>query len=202
MKRFVKRFADYGVTDERVIQAVFHVPDDFPFEKVSTMPFEDFLREYQTSKREAIVPYLRNIFRATWHEPDAKIREWAWAILRTDLARVSFPSQCLQLVDQSGRIRLPELPPLLPLETAFEFLLRHYNRARHCPNPDCLAPYFFAKRHTQRYCSEKCAQSGEKQTKRRWWAEHGTAWRKERKPSGATASTKLRKITKKGRKGK
>lgn len=199
VKRFVKRFANYGVADQRVVRAVFHLPDDFPFEKVSTMPFEEFLREYQATKREAIVPYLRNIFRATWHEPDSKVREWAWAILRTDLARVSFSSQYLQLVDQSGQIRLPKPPPLLPLETAFEFLLRHYNRVRHCPNPDCPAPYFFAKRHTQRYCSEKCAQNGERATKRKWWAEHGTEWREERKPD---RSTKIRKTTKKGSKRK
>lgn len=201
MKRFVRLFPNYGVTDERVVKAVFHLPDDspFPYNKVAAMPFEEFLHEYQTTKREAIVPYLRNIFRATWVEPDAKVRQWAWAILRTDLARVSYPGPYLQLVDDSGQTRLPKPPPLLPVEIAFEFLLRHHNQARHCPYAECPTPYFFAKRHTQRYCSEKCAQAGERETKRRWWEEHGTAWRDQRRAKAKRATKRKTTRTKKGR---
>lgn len=204
VERFVKRFAGFGVSDERIAKAIFHIPDNapFPFEKVSALPHKVFLDEYQTAQQQRIVPYLSSIFRATWVEPDAKVRQWAWAILRTDLARVSYPGPYLEMVNESGQTRLPKPPPHLPLELAFEFLLKHHNRARHCPYAECPAPYFFAKRHTQRYCSEKCAQSGEKETKRKWWSEHGTAWRKERKLAATTASKKGRKTAKKGKKGK
>lgn len=201
IERFVKRFADYGVSDERIARAIFHLPDDapFPYERVAAVPTEVFLKEYQTAQQQRVVPYLRNIFRATWIEPDAKVRQWAWAILRTDLARVSYPGPYLKIVNESGRTRLPQPPPHLPLETAFEFLLKHHNRARHCFYADCPTPYFFAKRHTQRYCSEKCAQSAEKETKRRWWSEHGTAWRKGRKLAATRASKKRQKTAKKGK---
>jgi len=84
-----------------------------------------------------------------------------------------------------GRIRLPQPAEELPIEKALEYLLKHHNRARHCPNPDCPAPYFLAARQSRRYCSEICAQSGERETKRRWWAEHGPAWRKKRKPAAS-----------------
>jgi hypothetical protein len=204
IRRFVKRFADYGVSDERIAQAIFHIPDNapFPFERMAALPPEVFLDEYRTTQQQGMVPYLRSIFRATWVEPDAKVRRWAWAILRTDLARVAFPGPYLEMISESGQVRLPKPPPYLPLETAFEFLLDHHNRARHCPYAECPAPYFFAKKHTQRYCSEKCAQSGEKETKRRWWSEYGIAWRKGRKLAATTASKKQRKTTTKRRKGK
>ena len=67
----------------------------------------------------------------------------------------------------------------LPPPTPFEDAVRHLNRARthQCQNPECPAPYFFAKRKTQTYCSEDCAEYGQRQAKKRWWAAHGEAWR-------------------------
>lgn len=137
---------------------------------------------------EIIVPYFYEMFRATWLEPDAKTRQWGWAILRTDLARiwVSGSSYLSLWDDNSERFRLPQPPKELPIEKAFDYLLKHHQRTRYCPNPECAAPYFFAKRHTQKYCSEKCAQHCERESKRRWWAEHGEEWRTARqskKPS-------------------
>ena len=150
------------------------------------------------------LPYFTDMFRALWVEPDAQTRQWGWAIFRTDLARSGHSGEPhLSLRDNDGGwIRIPPPPEALPIEQAFEYLLKHHKRARYCASPDCPAPYFFAKRHTQRYCSEMCGQNGERETKRRWWAEHGTAWRKERKHTATTASKKLGKATKKGRKGK
>lgn len=128
---------------------------------------------------DIVVPYFYEMFRATWLEPDAKKRQWGWAILRTDLARIWVSgSNYLSLWDDnSERLRLPQPPEELPIEKAYDYLLKHHQRTRYCPNPECAAPYFFAKRHTQKYCSEKCAQNCERESKRRWWAEHGEEWR-------------------------
>jgi len=50
-------------------------------------------------------------------------------------------------------------------------------------NPDCKAPYFFARRRSQKYCRDLCALPSQKEFKRRWCAEHGEARRKARKAS-------------------
>jgi hypothetical protein len=49
-----------------------------------------------------------------------------------------------------------------------------------CANPQCCTPFFFVCRKGQRFCSEKCAGSGNREAKRRWWKRHGKQWRKRR----------------------
>ena len=121
-----------------------------------------------------IIPYFYDVFRAAWVEPDAKTREFAFAMQRTEWMQIRYPDRGLSLRDEGGIKRLPPPGEESPIEMAFHYLLNHHNRTRRCPNSECPAPYFFAARHTQRYCSEKCAQIGERETKRKWWAEHGT----------------------------
>lgn len=65
-----------------------------------------------------------------------------------------------------------------PFEQVITFFFKSADRARHCGNPDCPAPYFFAKRRSQKYCSDACALPSQREFKRRWWAEHGEARRK------------------------
>lgn len=48
----------------------------------------------------------------------------------------------------------------------------------YCGNPECPAPYFLAKKSSQRFCSEVCAQGAQREAKRNWWNEHGSARRK------------------------
>jgi hypothetical protein len=203
--RFVERFADFGLFDPRIIQSLSHAQYALrerklvavigPRERIvprsnANTPLylndEDEFKSVEKVKtdeeeivRQIVVPYFLDIFQATWLEPDAKTRQWGWALLRTELARPWFiESDYLSLrMDDSERFRLPQPPEELPIEKAFDYLLKHHHRTRYCPNPECVAPYFFAKRHTQRYCSEKCAQVCERESKRRWWAEHGQGWR-------------------------
>jgi len=62
------------------------------------------------------------------------------------------------------------------------------DRLRVCPNQQCPAPYFIAKRRSQKYCSEACALPAQREFKRAWWAEHGAQWRVKRE-----SATKKRK---------
>ena len=67
--------------------------------------------------------------------------------------------------------------------------------ALHCGNPNCAAPYFFATRKGQKYCTDSCAAYGQRLAKSRWWAEHGEEWRKKRR----VKKTKRAKSKRKGK---
>jgi hypothetical protein len=60
--------------------------------------------------------------------------------------------------------------------THLEAVLYHFrriaDRALHCPNPDCVAPYFFSSKKGQKYCSDVCALPAQREAKRRWWREN------------------------------
>ena len=53
-------------------------------------------------------------------------------------------------------------------------------RLRFCIRPDCPNPYFVASHLKQRYCSEPCAQWGQREAKRRWWHDRGDVERRRR----------------------
>jgi len=137
---------------------------------------------------------LKALFEATWIEPDSRRREYAWSILRGDVAKgwerlVQFLTS-IKDSGMQGTARLPAVGQESPVEQAFAYLLKNHNRALHCPNPDGPAPYFFATKQNQRYCSEMCAQAGRKLAKLKWWNETGREQRQNKKKAG----TKRRKI--------
>ena len=72
--------------------------------------------------------------------------------------------------------------------------LHALDRMRFCLNPECPAPYFFTKKRRQRYCTEKCAGAGQRELKRVWWTEHGTAWRNAGKASAKKSQRKRFKL--------
>ncbi len=90
---------------------------------------------------------------------------------------------------------------LLLRDRALDFLLKWHYKARYCGNPDCPAHYFFGTRTNQQFCSEFCAEHGQREAKRRWWAEHGADWRKQQ-TNAAASSRVLKKTNKKARRGK
>lgn len=65
-------------------------------------------------------------------------------------------------------------PPavITPIEAAIFHLRHNRNRALHCPNPECPAPYFFSTKKGQKYCSLECAKPSQRESKRKWWAEN------------------------------
>jgi hypothetical protein len=174
IRRFHDRFSDFDLTNQRL----------------GSLPQYRCVRIQQLSKSDKleteIIPYLKALFRAAWTEQDRRTLEWAFASLRLALARNTellwWPRQDGLFAwqeNKSNRLRLAHAPSYeLPIAKAFEYLVKNFGHARYCANSDCPAPYFFAIKHSQRYCSEKCAQGSQKESKRKWWAEHGSEWRK------------------------
>jgi hypothetical protein len=74
----------------------------------------------------------------------------------------------------TAKIQVPDLYRYMCFLIMFERL----GSLRRCQNPDCGSPRFIAGRSDQIFCTTDCA---ELIAKRRWWAEHGNVWRKQRK---------------------
>jgi hypothetical protein len=118
---------------------------------------------------------LREALRRIWKEPDIRTRDW-----------MAYGLRYYELIGLNPALVNPEVTGRpLPAPTRFEQCLLHLakcsDRARYCANPDCIAPYFFARRRSERYCSDACAAPGQREFKRRWWAEKGNEWRRKRK---------------------
>jgi hypothetical protein len=165
-ERFSKRFSGFQLFD-------------FPFRAFSPTPGEE-----KHEERSWLVQ-LRAIMQAIWTQPDARRREWNVAVLRTTLAEP--PLNQMSSRRRAGDLMaliLPEPLPESPIERALDYLLKWHHKARHCENPQCPAPYFFGIKASQRYCSETCAEHGQREAKRRWWDQHGDDWRTKQKKEG------------------
>lgn len=132
---------------------------------------------------------LRNIVRKVWVEPDLRTKRygvfllWNWAMAPGSLDGLYM-----------GVPTMPTtLPPPSPFEQSLQYLLDFADLARYCANPDCPAPYFFAKRRSQRYCSDACAIPAQREFKRKWWAEHGEDWRATREKVSQQSQSKRKK---------
>jgi hypothetical protein len=67
---------------------------------------------------------------------------------------------------------MQSLPPPTPMEAALFHLQRIGHKLRHCPNPECPAPYFITDKRGQKYCSPVCAEPAQRASKLRWWNEN------------------------------
>lgn len=144
---------------------------------------------------------LKHMLCGLWTEPDFRQKEWGAFALRYMLYRYEHGALGAEnpleiLVDPNKSFRVP---PPTPFEKALSHLVKSADTARYCANPECPAPYFFAKRRNQRYCSEICAAPAQRELKRKWWAEHGEEWRKARtaKKAGKGKTTKKRAASRK-----
>jgi hypothetical protein len=118
--------------------------------------------------------------RGIWKAPDIRTKQWG--VLRI-LDETTFQE------DGSGKYLWPywsnpgavaSLPPQTAFELALEYLIRPNVHTHVCANRDCSAPYFFAARRDQKYCSEICARPAQLEFKRRWWKKNGRAWRRKK----------------------
>lgn len=147
-------------------------------EQVKSGPFA-YLIDTQTMSYST--PELRDALRAIWSAPDWRTKEWGTLNLihRSMVHDDSFPNYGPLSVDFRNGSMVP-LPPLTAFETCLRYLLRNADRAVVCANAECPAPYFFAGRKSQKYCTEKCAQPAQRKSKQEWWAKNGKKWRHRR----------------------
>jgi len=100
--------------------------------------------------------------RRAWDEQRPTWRDWYGYELRRifhhEIATVLAP-------------QVAQRPPMdLVFDNAARYLQENIERARHCQNPSCAAPYFFApSRRPRKFCDEDCARPSELASKRRWW---------------------------------
>jgi hypothetical protein len=81
-------------------------------------------------------------------------------------------------------------------------VLEHSSHFSYCENPDCLAPYFIAKRIDQTVCNaEICKAEKQRAHARKWWSENrAKKSHNQLKLSSATATKRSREhVTKKAR---
>jgi hypothetical protein len=99
------------------------------------------------------------LLRLAWDAPTPRKREWylhdAESLYHHDTGRFGDPPT-----------------HATPLEAMLYHFRRNVGRALHCPNPDCVAPYFFSQKKGQKYCSDVCALPAQREAKRRWWREN------------------------------
>jgi hypothetical protein len=69
--------------------------------------------------------------------------------------------------------------PRNEFERALYALFRNSSHAKICANAECTAPYFIARRTTQRYCSPDCAEVFQQRWKLDWWKRVGSKKRSE-----------------------
>lgn len=112
---------------------------------------------------------LRDDVRTIWREDDLETKEWRVYWLRGD---PTMSASYLATLD-------PHMRPKT-FDKAVLHLLKSASRLRCCRNPECAAPYFFARRRSQKYCSEDCTLPFQRDYKRRWWHKNGDQWRKSR----------------------
>src|SRR4029077_19673296 len=110
---------------------------------------------------------LREGLRTLWKHPAPTT---AWELGPRDLRSVSYEDGFLTIT----------------VQTLYEFLCIDLvtcarEKRRFCTNPQCANPFFIAHHLGQNYCADTCSRWGQRQYKRKWWAEKGPEWRRKRR---------------------
>ena len=83
--------------------------------------------------------------------------------------------------------------PLNPRAAIALALLEHASHLAHCRNPECVAPYFLARRKNQKYCElGACTEYAQRQYALTWWNKKGKKRRAAKKQKGQATKNKSR----------
>ena len=111
---------------------------------------------------------LKARLRATWRAPDQRSKLYGvYWIMRMF---VPIPKNSWETLLQNNDYFTPEPSPF---EEALLNLINDSDLAKVCGNPDCPAPYFFATRPNQKYCTLECAKPAMRRAKLRYWNKVG-----------------------------
>lgn len=103
---------------------------------------------------------LANVRLRYWLNEAHQHQRWTWKLL-TGCVVPDFSNLPLSLA-----VAVSELAPRMTI----------------CQNPACPNRHFLKGRSTQRFCERPaCILYGQREHKRKWWAEHGEQWKQERK---------------------
>lgn len=132
---------------------------------------------------------LRDLLRKAWTAPGERAAGWYLFQLRYHHSNTVRRVRHVQTVDgkpepeilsnipgtveEAKRIIEQSEPlPMTEFEASVFYLHKNLRRALYCPNTECPAPYFFANRKNQRFCSPECAKPSRVESQRRWWQEN------------------------------
>ncbi len=168
--------------DAGIKRLMAHYPEIFSAVSEATSPPPDAESQI-TTRQWRLAAEIQNYLRRAWDASDLRVRQWFIFKARetyhkeTVVNPILFrrlrdtDNQVAELTYYSDEVEAVRHGP--PRFTEFEQAMDLFHRvaaqAKRCPNPDCPAPFFFASRTNQRYCSEKCAAVGQRDQKRNWW---------------------------------
>ena len=101
----------------------------------------------------------------------------------------------MELLNHGGRLRFSKGSLTYTAPTLYAFLRADLmtspvERVRICKRAECRHPYFIAGHLKQRFCSDECAEEGQRVLKRKWWEQHGQSWRAQRRTKSKRGSQK------------
>ncbi|SRR6266481_2465813 len=162
-------------------------PEDEPYN------YYAWCQDAESKYRDWLLP-LRKTLREIWRAPDKRTKEWGMFRVSQDFFLQGDASLIFPPLDNPADILLVNLKPPGRTERLLLELMRWAELTHYCDNQDCPAPYFIASRRSQKYCSEECSKTAQQESKRRWWAEKGTQWRRnkagQKLDSNASRSTR------------
>jgi len=129
---------------------------------------------------------FQNWLRSIWIAKDMRLRFYLASPVLTSLAAKKrlwkwFSAKLEDFADSP--VCFDPLPKPKPFERAIWHLVYSIGRSRRCQNRECPAPYFWARRRTQKFCSSICAGPAKRKAKRRWWRKN-RGKKKKVKPTG------------------
>lgn len=73
------------------------------------------------------------------------------------------------------------------------------DRIKVCKREKCAHPYFIAGHLKQRFCSDECAEVGQRELKKAWWDKNGQVWRANRRTGARSKTAEIKNVAKKAR---
>jgi hypothetical protein len=167
--------------DEGIRRLVNRYPEVFPVPPTKSEIPENAESSIRNVDWE-LVAFAQKYLRLAWDAPDRRQRDWHIFEARSHYhfmtAKEPIHREHFERTGSLDNFSPAEDAALSrpPLQTPFERAMCHFHeigdRARHCPNPECPAPYFFAAKKGQKYCSSKCSAPAQREQKRDWWRQN------------------------------
>ena len=123
---------------------------------------------------------LRNHLRGIWRSSSLDGKQFGLFKMREDFFLQGESGLMHAPMGRSSDFFVTTLLPPTDCEKCIMKLIGWAHLTHICANGECIAPYYVAKRRSQKYCGEKCGQPSQAQYKRQWWAAHGNEWRAKR----------------------